>query len=229
MNKTEKKPRAKAPGESIDIWNLPEPPVEEGRFRADWESLSAYEVPGWFRDSKLGFWSHWDPQSVPEEGDWYARWMYDEHHKDNAYHREHYGSPAEFGYKDICGIFYAEAFDPEDLSELICKAGGRYLLCLANHHDNFDNFDSRYQPWNSVNIGAFRDIVGDWFKAGRKRGLKVGVSYHATPGRVWGQFMPVRYGEEFPGDGTLTKEDGKGRWWEGMTQRSLQAGPFHRR
>ena len=219
-------PKAKVPSEHVDIWNLPCPEREEGRFEPDWESLSDYQAPDWFRDSKLGFWSHWDPQSVPEEGDWYARWMYDEGHKDNVYHREHYGSPAEFGYKDICGIFSAEKFDPEGMIDLAKRTGAGYFMCLANHHDNFDNFDSKYQPWNSVNVGAFRDIVGDWCKEARKAGLRIGVSYHATPGRVWGQFMPVRYGTEFPGDGTLTLEDGKGKWWEGLDPKDLY-GPVH--
>lgn len=226
MNKLEKIPKAKIPTDKIDIWNLPELDIADGRFKADWNSLEGYQAPDWFRDGKFGFWSHWDPQSVPEEGDWYARWMYDGNHKDNKYHRENYGDPSEFGYKDICGMFSAEAFDPEAVIELVKSTGAKYFLSLANHHDNYDNFDSKYQPWNSVNVGAFKDIVGMWFDAARKAGLKVGVSYHATPGRVWGQFMPVRYGTEFPGDGTLTKEDGIGKWWEGLDPVDLY-GPVH--
>ena len=218
--------KAKIPAQKTDIWNLPCPEREQGKFEQDWESLSDYRVPDWFRDAKIGFWSHWDPQSIPEEGDWYARWMYDEHHKDNAYHRKNYGSPAEFGYKDICGMFTADRFNPEEIIKLAKRAGAGYFICLANHHDNFDNFDSKFQPWNSVNVGAFRDIVGDWCKAARKEGMKIGVSYHATPGRVWGQFMPVRYGNEFPGDGKMTAEDGIGKWWEGLDPKDLY-GPVH--
>ena len=45
-------------------------------FDPNWDSLSSYEVPEWFRDAKLGFWAHWSPQCVPERGDWYARNMY---------------------------------------------------------------------------------------------------------------------------------------------------------
>lgn len=219
-------PRARVPEETVDIWDLPEPEPVPGSFKADWSSLSEYRVPDWFREGKLGFWSHWDPQSVPEEGDWYARWMYVEGHKDNLYHKEHYGTLDRFGYKDICGLFSASAFDPDDLIRLVRSAGGKYFLSLANHHDNFDNFDSRYQPWNSVNVGAFQDIVGRWTEAARKAGLHVGVSYHATPGRVWGQFMPVRYKRDVPGDGLLTKADGEGRWWEGLDPKDLY-GPEH--
>jgi GxxExxY protein len=54
---------------------------------------------------------------------------------------------------------------------------------LANHHDNFDCFDSIYQPWNSVNIGPKKDIVGEWAKAARQAGLRFGVTVH--PARAW--------------------------------------------
>lgn len=93
--------------------------------------------------------------------------MYDERHKDNAYHKAHYGSPAEFGYKDICGLFSAEKFDPEDIIRLVQKAGGKYFLTLANHHDNFDNFDSRYQP----DLVCFDESVGNLHDLGAKMGL----------------------------------------------------------
>lgn len=49
-----------------DIWNLPELPVYPGPYSPDWESLRKVEVPDWFRDAKLGIWSHWNPQSVPK-------------------------------------------------------------------------------------------------------------------------------------------------------------------
>ena len=57
-----------------DIWNLPELPVAGGPFPADWKGISRmYTVPKWWREAKFGAWSHWDPQSMPEQGDWYAR------------------------------------------------------------------------------------------------------------------------------------------------------------
>ena len=36
----------------------------------------------------------------------------------------------------------------------------KYFVALANHHCNFDCWNSKYQPWNSVNIGPKKDIVG---------------------------------------------------------------------
>jgi len=52
------------------------PPPAPGRFQPTDESLRQYRYPDWFRDAKLGFWSHWGPQAVPRHGDWYARRLY---------------------------------------------------------------------------------------------------------------------------------------------------------
>ena len=62
-----------------DIWNLPPLPVAAGPYSADWKAISRlYQTPEWWRDAKFGAWAHWDPQSMPEDGDWYARGMYQE-------------------------------------------------------------------------------------------------------------------------------------------------------
>jgi len=37
--------------------------------------------------------------------------------------------------------------------QLYKKAGAQYFVAMGNHHDNFDNWDSKYQPWNTVNVG----------------------------------------------------------------------------
>ena len=57
--------------DSIDIWNLPPLSIEQGRYTTDWNNLSRqYNTPAWWREAKLGAWSHWDPQSMAEDGDW---------------------------------------------------------------------------------------------------------------------------------------------------------------
>ena len=85
-----------------DIWNLPPLPVADGPYSADWKAMSRiYTVPEWWRDAKFGAWAHWDPQSMPEHGDWYARGMYQEGSGQYRYHTNHFGHPSEYGYKDI--------------------------------------------------------------------------------------------------------------------------------
>jgi len=206
--------------------------IPNGPFLPFWESLKSYQCPDWFRDAKLGIWAHWSPQCVPEQGDWYARNMYLEGSPQYEYHVNHYGHPSTFGYKDICNLWKADKWDPEALVKLYKRAGADYLVALATHHDNFDCWDSKYQPWNCVNIGPKRDIVGTWARGARANGLRFGVSYHGTPHRVWDEFLPVRYKSDTAGplagvpyDGMQTITDGKGKWWDGMDPQLINGKP----
>jgi alpha-L-fucosidase len=218
-----------------DIWNLPALVVQKGRFKPDWQQMSRkYRVPDWFREGKFGAWSHWDPQSMPEQGDWYARNMYEEGQRVYNYHVKTFGHPSEFGYKDICHLWKVDKWDPDALVKLYVEMGAKYFVAMGNHHDNFDNWNSKYQPWNSVNVGPRQDIVGTWEKAARKQGLRFGIGFHASPPRTWGQFMPERYKSDksgpkkgIPYDGLMTIADGKGKWWEGYDPVDLY-GPPHK-
>jgi len=151
---------------------------KDGPFKPDWDSLKQYQCPDWFRDAKFGIWAHWGPQSVPMAGDWYARRMYIPEDSGYKYHVEHYGHPSQFGYKDIIPLWKAEKWDPDRLMALYKKAGARYFVSQAVHHDNFDLWNSKYHRWNAVNMGPKRDVVGDWQKAAKKQGLPFGVSEH---------------------------------------------------
>jgi alpha-L-fucosidase len=217
-----------------DIWNLPPLNIAEGPYPADWKGLSRlYRVPEWWRDAKFGAWAHWDPQSMPEQGDWYARGMYIQGSAQYEYHLKHFGHPSEYGYKDICHNWVIDRWKPDALMDLYVEMGARYFVAMGVHHDNFDCYDSKYQPWNSVNVGPKVDIVGTWEKIARKRGLRFGIGFHDTPARTWGQFMTVRYTSDktgpmkgVPYDALQTIIDGKGKWWEGMDPVDLY-GPVH--
>jgi len=217
-----------------DIWNLPPPPVAAGPYSAEWKALSrAYAVPEWWRDAKFGAWAHWDPQSMPEDGDWYARGMYLEGSLQYKFHLEHFGHPSEYGYKDICHNWVIDRWNPNELLDLFVEMGARYFIAMGVHHDNFDCWDSAYQPWNSVRVGPKLDIVGAWEKAARQHGLGFGIGFHNSPPRTWGQFMPVRYTcdrkgpmKGIPYDALQTILDGRGKWWEGMDPVDLY-GPVH--
>jgi alpha-L-fucosidase len=221
-------------GLAPDIWNLPPLRVAAGPYAADWTALSlAYVTPAWWRDAKFGAWAHWDPQSMPEDGDWYARGMYQEGRPQYNFHLAHFGHPSEYGYKDICHNWVIDRWNPNALMELFVEMGARYFMAMGVHHDNFDCWDSRYQPWNSVRVGPKVDIVGTWERAARQRGLRFGIGFHNSPPRTWGQFMPVRYTSDkngpkqgVPYDALQTILDGRGRWWEGLDPVDLY-GPVH--
>jgi alpha-L-fucosidase len=198
-----------------------------GPFQPSWESLQQYQCPDWFRDAKFGIWAHWTAQCVPEQGDWYARRMYIEGDPAYRYHVEHYGHPSQVGFKEIDHLWRAERWEPERLIHLYQQAGAKYFVALANHHDNFDCFNSKHQPWNSVTIGPRKDIVGIWARAARRAGLRFGVTVHAA--RAWSWFEVAQGADKdgplagVPYDGKLTKADGKGKWWDGYDPQELYA------
>ena len=202
-------------------------PLEAGPFQPTWESLAGFQTPDWFRDAKFGIWAHWGPQCEPEMGDWYARSMYLEGSADYKFHVEKYGHPSVFGFKDICHVWQADQFDPEKLIALYKAAGAEYFVAMANHHDNMDNWNSKYQPWNSVAIGPHKDLVGLWAKAARAAGLRFGVTVHAA--RAWSWYEVAQGADKtgpkagVPYDGKLTKADGKGLWWDGLDPQDLYA------
>ena len=172
--------------------NSPRDSILTGPFSPTWESLREYECPQWFGDAKFGIWAHWGPQCVPMCGDWYARRLYQP--TDSAYHHHWrtYGHPSEFGYKDIVKLWRAERFDPEGLMDLYVAAGARYFVGQAVHHDNFDNWDSRHNPWNSVRVGPKANITALWQEAARKRGLPFGLSEHLGACFSWMRFSKGR-------------------------------------
>jgi alpha-L-fucosidase len=153
--------------------------------------------------------------------------MYIQGEKDYSYQVEHYGHPSNVGFKDIDHLWRAENWNPDKLMALYQRAGAKYFVALANHHDNFDCYDSKYQPWNSVNLGPHKDIVGLWATAARKHGLRFGVTVHAA--RAWSWFEVAQGCDTngplagVPYDGKLTKAQGKGTWWEGYDPQDLYA------
>ncbi|MCR5362914.1 MAG: alpha-L-fucosidase [Bacteroidales bacterium] len=220
-------------------WQVPvseaDEPMATGQFTPDWESLCKYEVPEWFRDAKFGIWAHWGPQCVEGSGDWMARKMYIEGDAKYKYHCEHYGHPSEFGFKDVLPLFKAENWTPEQLVRFYKEeVGAEYFFALGNHHDNFDLWDSKYQEWNSMNIGPHKDLLDGWAKAAKKVGLPFGISFHADHAWIWYEpsrrfdLKGERIGQKY--DGWLTKEDGykpnadgTEKWWKGLDPQKLYA------
>ncbi|MDO5968760.1 alpha-L-fucosidase [Flavivirga aquimarina] len=160
--------------------------VATAAYDGSWESLQQMPVPDWFNDGKIGIFIHWGPYSVigyRKGGRGYA-----EHVPKMIYREpEHYYSvvkarwganPPEFGYKDMIPEFKAENWNPDEWAELFAEVGAKYVVLTAEHHDGWANWDSDLTPWNAVDKGPKRDLVGDLGKAVRKQGLKYAPSYH---------------------------------------------------
>ena len=164
------------------------------KFEPNWESIKKnYKDPKWFNEAKFGIFIHWGVYSVPAFGsEWYPRQMYMdtatftaqldlESKGPNAtflHHKEKWGNQKEFGYKDFVPMFKAEKFNAKDWIDLFKKAGAKYVIPVADHHDGFAMYNSNTTRWNTVNMGPKRDVLGELFAEGRKQGLIMGASSH---------------------------------------------------
>jgi len=151
----------------------------QDRYQATWESLENYKTPDWFKNAKFGIFIHWGVYSVPAfNNEWYPRNMYDPKSEEFKYHSENYGPQDKFGYKDFIPMFKAEKFDAARWVELFKKAGARYVVPVAEHHDGFAMYKTALSKWNAFEMGPKRDIIGELAEAAKKSGLVFGLSSH---------------------------------------------------
>lgn len=224
----------KEPNNSVEMGNwqtFPEAkldiPISPGPFEPTWSSIEK-NYPGepeWLREAKFGIWVHFGPQASGESGDWYARKLYIPGTKAYENHQKKYGHPSESGYMDVLRDWNPQKLDPAKLAKIYQDAGARFLMIQGVHHDNFDLWDSKFQPWNSVNMGPKRNLIEEWAKACRENNLKYGVTFHHEYTWWWWQ---AAFGSDtsgakkgIPYDGRLTLADGKGKWWQGYDPRQL--------
>jgi len=176
-------------------------PMAPGPVKPTWDSLQEnYHVPTWFRRAKFGIFMHFGIFSVPAHGsEWYEKFLYaggndsvlkvlfgndmtlnfnNGPKSTRAWHTEHFGPPEKFGYKDFIPMFKAERFDADAWASLFKKAGARYVMPGAQHHENFAMWDSKVTPFNSVQMGPRRDVIGELAAAVKKQGMKFGVANH---------------------------------------------------
>jgi len=176
-----------------------QPAATAAPYDGTWESLQEMSVPAWFDDGKIGLFIHWGPYSAigyRKGGRGYAEHVPKSIYKDTKHYypylKERWGAhPPEFGYKDIIPEFKAENWNPDKWATLFKEVGVKYVVLTAEHHDGWANWDSDLTPWNAVDKGPKRDLVGDLGKALRKEGLKYAPSYHRE--RHTGFFAKEQY------------------------------------
>ncbi len=173
------KASAKYDGRRAELLQDVDRTIRSGPFRADWQSLTTYEAPAWYRDAKFGIFIHWGVYAVPAFGsEWYPRLMYLEGTPENKHQVATYGPLTSFGYKDFVPMFHAEHFDPQAWAALFKASGARYVVPVFEHHDGFAMYDSGLSDWTAAKMGPHRDLVGDLAKAVRAEGLHLGASSH---------------------------------------------------
>jgi len=179
IDKTWQNATSKYAAQRTSILQSVDKTIQEGPFRADWQSLENYEVPEWYKDAKFGIFIHWGVYSVPAFGnEWYPRNMYIPGTDEYKHHIATYGAQDKFGYKDFIPMFKAEHFDPAAWAKLFKASGAKYVVPVFEHHDGFAMYDSGLSDWTAAKMGPHRDLMGDLTKAVRAEGLHLGASSH---------------------------------------------------
>ena len=174
------------------------------KFEATWESIKTVNpTPDWFKDAKLGIYTHWGPVSSAFEGapkdlwlgGWHGMKMYEDGNivegkpsGNYKHHIEKYGPVKEFGYKHIVEQFDPSAFDAKEWADLFARSGAKFAGPVAMHHDNFAMWDSKATRWNSMNYGGI-DPSALLKKEIEARGMKFMGSFHHA--FTWKYFAPA--------------------------------------
>lgn len=182
-------------------------------YTADWKSLSTYRVPDWYQDARFGIFIHFGIYSVPAyANEWYSRNMYIQGTREFEHHVKTYGPHKEFGYKDFIPMFRAEKFNADEWAELFHRAGAKYVVPVAEHHDGFQMYKSSISKWNAYEMGPKVDYLGELKKSVEKKGMRIGASTH----RIEHWFF-MSHGKEFDSD--ITEDIGPDSlYWPAMKE-----------
>ena len=153
--------------------------ILDGPYQDNWDSLGEFKTPAWFRSAKFGIFIHFGLYSVPAfNNEWYSRNMYIKDSPEYAHHMRTYGPQKTFGYKNFIPLFTAEKFDADEWASLFLKAGARYIVQVAEHHDGFQMYKSTISRYNAFDMGPKRDILGEVKRAVEKEGMRFAASSH---------------------------------------------------
>ncbi len=141
----------------------------------------------WFLESRFGMFIHWGIYSIPARGEWLRSWE----------------KMTKEEYQKYFDEFNPEKYDPKQWAKTARKAGMKYAVLTAKHHDGFCLFDSKLTDYKSTNTKAGKDLVREYVEAFRSEGLKVGLYYSIIDWHHDGypayedRFHPMRGNEEF--------------------------------
>jgi alpha-L-fucosidase len=147
----------------------------------------------WWREAKFGMFIHWGVYSLPG-GEWSGKKVsgYAEHLM-----RKEKISRSE--YLNLAHQFNPEKFNAEEWILHAKKAGMKYFIITAKHHDGFALYDSKFSDFDIVDQTPFKkDPMAELAAAAKKHGMKFGFYYsHAfdwehpdAPGNDWGYNNP---------------------------------------
>jgi alpha-L-fucosidase len=114
-----------------------------------------------FRERRFGLFVHWGLYALAARHEWVKQ---RERLSDEEYRR----------YFDL---FDPDLYDPDAWAEAADRAGMRYTVLTAKHHDGFCLWDSALTGYCVSGTPYGKDLIGPFVEAFRRRGLGVGFYY----------------------------------------------------
>jgi len=115
----------------------------------------------WFCEARFGMFIHWGLYSIPARGEWVRS-------VERIPHEE---------YLNYFNEFSAKEYNPAEWARLAKKAGMKYAVLTAKHHDGFCLWDTKLTDFKATNTPAGRDLVKEYLDAFRAEGIKVGLYF----------------------------------------------------
>jgi len=116
---------------------------------------------GWWREARYGMFVHFGLYAIQGTHEWtmaVENWKVQD-------------------YEKFADQFNPAPGAPREWARLAKEAGMKYMVMTSRHHDGFSLWDSKANPYNSVNYGPKRDIVREFVDACREFDLKFGFYY----------------------------------------------------
>lgn len=163
--------------------------ISAQQYQPIWESIDSRPIPNWYKESKFGIFIHWGVYSVPafspkgQYAEWYQHALQEKGNFETVkkFHNKKYGD--DVNYYQLAQLFKASLYNPDEWARLIEQSGAKYVVITSKHHDGFALWPSKEAsntwrfPWNAMDIGPKRDLLGDFFKAIRKTSVHAGLYY----------------------------------------------------
>jgi len=115
----------------------------------------------WFSEARFGMFIHWGLYAIPARGEWV---------------RSNERIPQE-DYLEYFREFSAKEYNPREWARLAKKAGMKYAVLTAKHHDGFCLWDTKLTDFKATNTPAGRDLVKEYLDAFRAEGIRVGLYF----------------------------------------------------
>lgn len=150
--------------------------ISVGKYKDNWQSLSQFTTPSWYKKGRFGIFIHWGVYSVPAFGsEWYPRHMYKKGHPDCAHKVRTYGE--NFEYRQFIDMFNPTQFNAVEWAKLFKQAGANFVMPVCEHHDGIKMYGSELNRWNMVELKG-RSYMNEIKEACEGNGLHFFASNH---------------------------------------------------